>query len=191
MRIHSKGNLRDDQRLSTWPVSSCRSGYFTDETKSAVHLIMMQRSSGRYHLNLWGSCYKTYCQLMDLGTQGTEQCQALQISVSWINNKVNWDPGRHGIVTHTVSMQERQSSGEHSDGCCSKRDPAHIKENQIFRRIRPRKGFTNWYFFCCFTSVYQIYYRTTLRQSVPETWLLTLTSNLADLYCARRAQHVQ
>lgn len=59
MRIRSKGNLRDDQRVSTWPVSRCRNGYFTAELKSAVHLTMMERSSGQYHFNLWGSCYKT------------------------------------------------------------------------------------------------------------------------------------
>lgn len=56
MKICSKGDLRDDQRLSTWPVSEgkdsrYRNVYFRAETKSAGHFIMMERSLlGRLHV---------------------------------------------------------------------------------------------------------------------------------------------
>ena len=56
MKICSKGNLRDDQRLFTWPVSEgkdpgYRNAYFRAETKSAGHFIMMERSLlGRLHV---------------------------------------------------------------------------------------------------------------------------------------------
>lgn len=54
----------------------------------------MERSLlGRLHglaniIKAVGAAAITHCHLMDLGTQGAEQCQALQIDVSWINNKV-------------------------------------------------------------------------------------------------------
>lgn len=56
MKICSKGNLRDDQRLSAWPVSEgmdpgYRNVYFRVETKSAGHFIMVDRSLlGRLHV---------------------------------------------------------------------------------------------------------------------------------------------
>lgn len=56
MKICSKGNLRDDQRLSGWPASegkdpSYRNVYFRAETKSAGHFIMIETSLlGRLHV---------------------------------------------------------------------------------------------------------------------------------------------
>lgn len=47
---------------------------------------------------------------MDLRTQGAQRHRALQIAVSWINDKVA------GTQGGAVSMQDRQTSGEHSDG---------------------------------------------------------------------------
>lgn len=121
---------------------------------------------------------------MDLGTQGAEQCLLCRLLhpglTRWQGPREEWNRSSNSLFAG------KQLSREHSDGCYSGKDPGHVKETKILRRVGPRKVITKWYLFCWASSVHQIFYSTKLQWSAPESWFLDLASNHTDLDCARR-----
>lgn len=98
---------------------------------------------------------------MDLGTQGAEQRLRCRLLCPGLPTR--WQGPREEWNSYSASLQGDHLPENTVMAATSEKDPAHIKETRILRRVGPRKVITKWCFFCWVSSVHQVFYSTTLQ----------------------------